>query len=205
MTNSRSIPTVLAHAPAQPFAAAAAESSVQQKVLAIQVPLQEFDNWCWAAIVEGLERAIRGKRARSQCRIASDTLGEQCCPGRLNRARCDRARPMRFALGAFLRRAHDTPDARTFEFIREQIDQGFPVVAQIDWDNDGGEDHVVLITGYRRSSAGDNLVDDRIYVCDPSTGLRDEFPINEFANAFKARGTWVATFETTGRRRIPQE
>lgn len=187
------IPEVLFRQAKPLFAAANGANAFEQRVLAVEVRRQQGNNLCWAAIVEGLERAYRLAAPRTQCRIASDALnGAPCCAGGSVSPACDNGRPMRKALGPLLHNAFTTPQSRTFAFIRSRINGGFPLVAQFDWNN-GGQGHVVVITGYRR--VGSNV---DLFVCDPATGYRPTYRLEEFTNNFLNKGKWVATFETQG-------
>lgn len=177
----------------QTFAAAAGANAFEESILALSVPKQKLDNWCWAAITEGLERAY-GLPARTQCAIVAQTLGQSCCPEGSNAALCNQPHDLDPKVSSVYRNRFDRADARTFAFIRARIRGGFPVVAQIDWGN-RGVTHVVVISGFRRIG---RVLD--LFVWDPHTGTRSIERFERFEVAFRDIGKWIVSFETQGRR-----
>ncbi len=185
------IPVVLQSKPQQfPAAAPVADVGPASRVLAIHVARQANNNWCWAAVTEAL-LGVRRTPRRSQCQVASKVLNRKCCgPGKSS---CDDAAVMLDVLQTMelLQDAHS--GSSTPEFVRDHIDQGFPLVAQMK--PNAGKGHVVLITGYRQLTDTLNL-----FVCDPATGSRGEFAFDEFRTAYMSAYRWVATFETSSGR-----
>lgn len=156
-----------------------------------QIQKQLEDKWCWAAVAVSVDHYFFPGSTSSQCRIARDVLGvPQCCG---DPDACNTAAKLQDALDAISRLREILPRALLFDEIRQEIDAGQPVCARIGWNGGGG--HFVVVSGYRQTVSGTQLVD----VADPlfpnSTVLYDEF-VSAYQNTEEPEGggQWTATF-----------
>lgn len=172
----------------------------QEKILRVPVPLQQQTNWCWAAVAVGIAEAY-GDVGWTQCGVASETKGEECCSAGFGEPNCNRPHEIIEPLGWHFDVVHfqdDVPEHRTFTFVQRSIDAGRPLVVRIDYQNNTAG-HFIVIAGYVRKSAGNAL-----HIWDPKTGLRSEIPFTEVLDN-GVEGLWESTYETTGALPVPEQ
>lgn len=146
--------------PAEPSPAA-----VGPKVLGFNIQSQEQTNWCWAAVASSVcgYYASRGEGApQSQCQIATQFLGLECCIDPLPPPSDNWAGNKTFTLELPLDvLGHFAPPMVTGSLdlasIVREIDGGRPICCHIDWG--GAEGHFVVMIGYD-SVHGDVIVRD---------------------------------------------
>jgi hypothetical protein len=164
--------------------------------LKIDVQMQERSAWCWAAVGAAIAEAY-GDPVVEQCGVAKNVVGHDCCPSGLQNG-CNTAKDLPPALGTHF--VDSSPDAPRKEpdFIKRQIDHGFPIAVRIEW-TDTRCGHFVLISGYLEWSGNLDLSID-----DPSTGTRAIWRYEHFRRAYHNHGDWNLTFTTTGVRPVPR-
>lgn len=152
---------------------------------------QEQTNWCWAAVASSVcaYYAARGSGAlRSQCQIATQFLGLECCITPLPPPSEDWPGNKRFTLQVPLDvLGHFSPpivrgplDPRV---IAQELERQRPVCCQIEWGpNDG---HFAVIVGC-------DFEHNDVTVRDPAGTLSGTFPYNG-ANTFPG-GRWTETY-----------
>jgi hypothetical protein len=177
--------------PADPPLAPPVPLNVTTAEIAVRIPQQTRDNWCWAAVAAGLETAFDAASARSQCRIVADVLNNPgCCPPVPANARaCNLPRRPQLALGPlFDRRVDAVAGGTTFPFVVSEITAGRLVLANLGFAT-GRVGHLVVISGFQRPGT--------LFVWDPYTGRRSEEDVRQFLRAFRNRGTWRASYTLT--------
>jgi len=175
-----------------------------RRILKIEVPDQEGQEWCWAAVAVGIARAYNPRRQHEgrkleQCQVATQVLRKEtpsivCCGGNIE---CDRESELDPALEAVGHLRKPLKGPQTWEFIKSEIDHGRPIAVRIDRD---GKGHFLVITGYGEFSGARY-----VYYDDPISrrGVRsvDSFTIREdgiWTNTYTTKG-----FRARGRQRVP--
>lgn len=147
--------------------------------------VQQESEWCWAAVSASVERFLQPGSYLTQCEIASEVMGVDCCS---EPDLYDEPEMLQDALGA-VGRLRGVTGRLTFEQLQSEINANRPVCIRIAWD--GGGAHFVALSGYNVTGSGARTVD----VADPfyseSTQDFDLFP-----QYYHGGGTWTATFLT---------
>ena len=162
----------------------------QPTVLAIAAVRQEQANWCWATVVQMVEK-FNGIDVR-QCDLAIQEFGLRCCevppPDE-----CNRGLP---AQGITDLWSHQGYAHVVFVFsqvevdlMRDEIRAGRPVEIGIEWRGDGG--HVILVIGIWWDPASV-----WVYVNDPGEARRASVTWARLRTAYGGRGdgVWIATW-----------
>jgi hypothetical protein len=154
-------------------------------IVALKVPRQERSEWCWAAVLVGVDRFFRPDSTHSQCEVASSTLSLQCCDGTQPAAltTCNTPHALNPVLGRFgLLAAAPIVKPLDFDHVRTEIDAGRPVCALIRWLDDQGQvtqrGHLIAINGYRVTPAQKQFVS----ITDPMYGS-SEIDFGQFSSA----------------------
>lgn len=156
---------------------------------------QEQTYWCWAAVVEAVERLFKGGDARAQCRIVSENLPAVppagCC-GTRKGGPCDHSYRLDYALSrAGLYGSSD--GVLGFDRLQVEIDQRRPIGIQVEW-RDGGGTHYVAATNWIVRNDGTEVV----RIADPIGPNFEEVPLAVLINSYGAkRGRWIASFLTS--------
>lgn len=137
---------------------------------------QDQTNWCWAAVVQMLQRHFNLNEAQ-QCAIAGDKLRTKCCeapiPGRCNVSHL-MAEFAELLQHHRIRSTLVSPSGPLSEaLLVEQLqrDEPVPVVVGWIWDADATTGHFVL--AFQRPKTGTKKPHKRFYwVADPFEGLR---------------------------------
>ena len=158
------------------------------RMLRVDVPHQEQDQWCWCALTVGVSRFSDSTFALSQCETAARVLH---VPGACDRPSADdvnRMFELDVALGTFgrLRQMNDLP--LSFKSIQDEVDAGHPVGARVLF-LDTGMAHFTLIRGYRTSPMNMLLIDDPLY--DES-----EWSYQDFVESYRGSGEWQQSYRT---------
>ena len=169
-----------------PAVAGGLGGAVAHHIPGFHVPLQEQTNWCWAAVAVGV--AARAGAVWQQCNVASQELGQTCCPPGTNPAACNVPYYLDRALtrvGHF--RSMITGAAPLVAQVAPEIDADRPVGVRIGWAGGGG--HFLAIAGY--STVGGQFLDveDPWYAASTVTYA-------VLQTAYKGNGTWTHTFWT---------
>ena len=189
--------------------AAVSGENFTRKILKIEIPRQEANNWCWAAVAVGIGKAY-GDIGLKQCRVATMMLADrqpplQCCSGE-SAGDCDVPMSLNQVLSL---PDHDHLDGpvlpvKDFDFIKEEIDNGHPIavgIQRLSTDDPpkpaGG--HFSVITGYLLVNGNGTGPKQFVYFDDPiaSRGVR---PLASFH--VRSDGEWVRTYKTKGDRRV---
>jgi len=165
---------------------------------------QQQLNWCWAAVSAAVRQYRPTLSPVTQCEIANEVMRRNdCCA---NSSGCNVEQKLQDALGSKL--VQTIPGPVNFDVVKLQIELNRPVCARIMWDPDGDdreEDgaHFVVIDGYDEATQ-------YLSVRDPDCGETQssthrpaqsdsrELPFEEFKNAYRLTGVWVATFLVKG-------
>src|SRR5580658_7052248 len=125
---------------------------------------QELDQWCWAAVAASLNNYVAPDQHLEQCEVVTLVLNQgDCCK---NPQAFDEAGSLTQALNVLNRQAgQPILGPLSFAQIRLTIDGGWPIPVRIVWDDNPGNAHSVVISGYTVSKSGAQLVqvDDPFY------------------------------------------
>jgi hypothetical protein len=155
-------------------------------IVGFHVPLQEQDNWCWAAVAKGVAAHVGA--VWQQCDIAGLELGQSCCPAGTNSGVCNLPWYLDLALtrvGHF--RAMVGSPAPLVPQVSHEIHAHHPVGVRIGWSGGGG--HFVAIRGY--STHGGQFVD----VEDPWYHA-STVTYAVLLSAYQGTGSWTHTYWT---------
>ena len=163
-------------------------------VLQFDMQSQEQTKWCWAAVASSVcaYYAERGEgSAKSQCEIATQFLGMQCCITPLPPASANWPGNQDFTLKVPLETLnHFEPPVLgplNIAGIAAEIDSGRPICCHIDWANSPG--HFVVIIGY--DSAHNEII-----VRDPAGMIINGTLPLKGGGTFPG-GTWNESYRTT--------
>jgi hypothetical protein len=156
----------------------------------IEAQLQ--DEWCWAA-VSVMVAKYYGTTRWSQCALAADELGLDCCgadgPVKGNSG-CDRPWFLDAPLARVGHFDRISWAAEAFASIQGEINASRPLCARIAWN--GGSAHFVALTGWSVDSAGTEFVD----AYDPYYGF-SQMSYNDFLTAYQSPGdSWTHSYFT---------
>lgn len=157
------------------------------KLLPIQVPKQDGDFLCWAAVTAGVRKYYFGDVLK-QCFIAGTMLNRACCP---KPEPCDEPHRLDWTLAKFDCLAQDPIGGPLPpQVVVHQIATlGLPICAQI---ARPGSTHFVVIAGVKVSH---NAMD--LAVWDPLTGPATH-PYAQFVDNYQNQGgRWVFSYFTT--------
>ena len=157
----------------------------------MHVEQQEMDKWCWAAVSVSVDRYFAPGSASTQCRVAAQVLGiDQCYD---NCDACNSAQRLEDGLQAVGRPPQKLTNPVTFDEIQRQIDAHLPVCVRIGWFSGGG--HFVVITGYRETEWGEQLVEvaDPLF---PDSTIPYDILVSAYQNAEvpQGGGQWTHTY-----------
>jgi len=152
---------------------------------------QILDQWCWAAVAVSVANYIKPNSAPNQCDFAAQALGVAAgCCGNPAPAVCDQPYSLNQALNDLNRQAA-SPILGPLKFsqIRQAIDGGWPIPVRIVWEDNPGNAHFVVITGYYMSPRGVPLlqVDDPFYD-------RSIVEYETFVSSYKGSGSWERSY-----------
>jgi hypothetical protein len=152
---------------------------------------QLHDKWCWAAVTASVDRYLNPNSTLDQCKIAEQVLGRSCCP---DGEACNQVESLDNALSKFNRLEGTASNfALSFTEIRQIIDARMPVCVRIGWQGGGG--HFVVISGYRVTKSGRELLEiaDPLF---PSSILSYHDFVTSYQNVEQSDGggQWTHTF-----------
>lgn len=171
--------------------------------LAFELDEQECDDWCWASVGVGIGQFYQDQECPGQqCQLVTQIAspGKDCCKN------CD-CKSGNFEicnqphdLGDMLEQiAHGHGDLdgiakMSFSQIKNEIDNGHPIVVSIRWDEAAAPGHAIVIYGY----------DDQqlLFIADPkaprgstiTVAFTEPFAYPQFGGS--AQGTWQAGYRT---------
>ena|SRR5271165_3658663 len=161
----------------------------QQAKSSFTMQQQEADQWCWAAVGVSVNNYIAPHSTLTQSQLAAKVLGG--CNGDPGSPNCDQPASMTQVLNAVHRQAADPVLAPiSFAQIRQTIDSGWPIPVRIVWDDNPGNAHFVVISGYAISRSGVPLVqvDDPFYD-------RSIVDYDTFVSNYLCSGQWERTYK----------
>lgn len=152
---------------------------------------QELDQWCWAAVGVSVNNYIAPDPALSQGDLATRVLRVPGgCNGNAVSPACDKPASLTDVLNVLHRQGGDPIlGPVSFAQIRQAIDAGWPIPVRIVWDDNAGNAHFVVISGYTVSPSGAPLVQ----VDDPFYG-KSIVDYNTFVSSYHGSGQWERTY-----------
>jgi hypothetical protein len=159
------------------------------------IQTQQQIEWCWAAVAVSIDKYFNPASIATQCQVASDVTGGGCCGPAANGNVCNQPEKLQDALRSVNRFRTDYTHSLKFPEVKQEIDDGRPVAARIQWASGAkgtGEGHFVVIDGYRILSGASHL-----HVSDPlNPSCWVDF--DEFTDNYQGEGTWDASFLVEG-------
>lgn len=155
---------------------------------------QELDQWCWAAVAMSIANYLKPNSVQDQCKLAGEVLKVPggCCAGSPS-AVCDQPAGLIDALDVVNHHAGEPiPGHVDFAQIQEAIDGGWPVPVRIVWEDNPGNAHFVVISGYAFSQGGEPL----LYVDDPFYG-ESIVDYETLVTGYHGSGSWERTYKLT--------
>lgn len=192
------IPDAFLDAPVTPLAAAPG-GVAKPVILSMNVPKQQRDEWCWAAVGVGIRNAYRELPPLSQCQLAADVFDDlnSCCDGDDDSdGHCDGSQLLSPVLGAHHDRLAFAPEGSDLKFFTDEIDAGHPVPVRMK--KTGQTGHFVVVAGYQRIPQ-----DAHLFVWDPVTGTRIPVSASGFLRSFRG-WAWDYSYRTKGNP-VPKE
>jgi len=158
-------------------------------VLPFNMQAQTQSNWCWAATSTSVSRFYSFLSPWTQCKVASDELGKQCCttpvPGACN---------VPWYLDKALTRTNNfvsmQSSAASWNSVKSELAKGLVVGARIGWSGGGG--HFMVLHGV--SSSVFSLTK-YLHIDDPIYG-KSTLSYDQFATNYQGSGTWTHTYFT---------
>ena len=156
-------------------------------VLSFNMELQTQSNWCWAATSKSVSHFYSVFSPWTQCKIASEELGNTCCDSPVPSA-CN----VPWYLDKALTRTNNFVNIQggtvTWDKIKQELEKGLVVGARIGWNGGGG--HFMVIHGVSKT-----LGTEYLHIDDPIYG-KSTLTYNQFATNYQNSGTWTHTYFT---------
>ena len=149
---------------------------------------QKADQWCWAAVGVSVNNYIAPHSTLTQSQLAGKVLAG--CNGDPASPASNQPASLTQVLNIVHRQiAEPIPAHITFAQIKQAIDGGFPIPVRIVWDDNPGNAHFVVISGYIISRSGSPLVqvDDPFYD-------RTYVDYDTFVSSYHGSGQWERTY-----------
>jgi Papain-like cysteine protease AvrRpt2 len=156
-------------------------------VLPFNMQAQTQSNWCWAATSTSVSRYYSAFSPWTQCKVASDELGQTCCtppvPGACN---------VPWYLDRALTRTNNFVSIQsgtvTWNTVKSELEKGLVVGTRIGWNGGGG--HFMVLHGV--SSIG---ITNYLHIDDPIYG-KSVLTYQQFATNYQGSGSWTHTYFT---------
>ena len=158
-------------------------------ILPFAMQTQEQTKWCWAATTASVSAYYEDDPPLSQCQVATDCLGMDCCVTPL-----PPAGNAMYALDAALNRVHHLEGREaierplSFSEIKTEIDAKRPVCCHI------SSEHFNVIVGYYDDDK------ETVHVRDPFYGGEHPLPYETFVNNYYG-GSWNWSYRTVDKER----
>ncbi|HYV65480.1 MAG TPA: papain-like cysteine protease family protein [Myxococcales bacterium] len=144
--------------------------------------LQQYSNWCWAAVGSCTDRFYRGTKI--QCEVAGLQFpDDDCCA---DAGPCNEPSRLDEVLDALRRLQNWSEGYAAKADLQSEIGKKHVVAARIEWNGGGG--HFIAMVGYDSPS-------DIVVVEDPAFG-RKEVPFDELRDHYLGKGFWTHTYWT---------
>lgn len=171
--------------------------------LNLNMPHQCQTEWCWAAVAISVAEFLGNPGLWTQCSLASAQLGQpdDACFGSdgSDPDTCNKPANLEDSLSLVQHFSSRHPNPASGvpqpQVIKQEIDNGRPVGAKIEWPQSGKQGHFVLITGY-----DDSVADFSVFINDPEKP--DGAPPNPYSLAglknsgYQSSGSWTYTYFT---------
>lgn len=144
-----------------------------EKDLGPMVPLQEQQNWCWAATTAGVHNFVYSKTDPNdvkKCEVANRMLDlTDCCNLTNGQTPIECNVQSGLTLPLFEYDCHKTTFANKVDFdnIMAEIDNDLPLCVRVVWQQGFGEGHFAVIVGYifddEKRTISDVIIEDSAY------------------------------------------
>lgn len=155
-----------------------------------QMQEQKLDQWCWAAVGVSVAKYFEPDSTLDQFQLAALVLNMPGgCRGNAI-PECDKGASLTTVFEKLNRLAGNSIlGPVSFAQVRQVIDGGWPIPVRIVWDDNPGNAHAVVITGYSISASGVPLlqVDDPFYD-------RSILSYDTFVSSYHGSGRWERTY-----------
>lgn len=157
--------------------------------LNLQMDRQDQTEWCWAAVSFSLDRFYDPATALSQCKVAAQVLGSNCCE---DKAICNEPLDLAIVLREINRLEQEIRRPIDSDTLSDLIESKKPIAVGIAWFAGGA--HFVVIDGWDKES---NMVSVR----DPDRTRGDTcIDLDEFTGNYANAGLWRFTYLTSNER-----
>jgi hypothetical protein len=153
------------------------------------------DNWCWAAVSQGVADHFGGAGV-TQCDVATGTLPDaernsaQCC-ATARGGDCDKPYYLEQGLGFVGHFDRMSVGSAGFTAIRAEIGGGRPLCVRTQWPDRSG--HFVVVTGWEQPDNGQ----DYVHVHDPAGPTYSVMTLRDLQIRYTAaRGRWTHCYFT---------
>ena len=168
-------------------------------IIDMTIDHQLGDNWCWAAASQAIHRRYEPDNSRSQCDIATATLGQYepnppgpCCEGEPRNGPCDQSYYLDRALTVLHHFDRYEVGAMGLAHLIGELQNDRPVGIRIRWGT-GPDAHFVIAGGVVPGP------EPTVLIHDPAEAQGDEpseVPIGTLVNGYKSAGSWTHSFLT---------
>lgn len=155
---------------------------------AFEGELQQYSNWCWAAVATNVHNYYYPNRRVNQKEIAQKVLVVNTRHRLQNERLLNKQISLSACLNHLMLNVHKSDGPVRFENILDQMEQGRLVCARISIENSSG--HFVIIYGV-------TIVNDvkKLYIHDPASG-HVTFLYEDFFNNYLGPSKWSHTYYT---------
>lgn len=154
-----------------------------------QIPRQEYDKWCWAAVAIGIANFHANSVEWQQCALVNQQFGQTDCCSDGDSEACNKSS----SLGKALLRTGNLEAAiegpMDLGAVKQEISRRRPMGARIDWGTTTG--HVATIVGCRHTAN-----DVELFVSDPWYGDGLTISWRQFNSSYQGTGTWSHAYRT---------
>ena len=149
------------------------------------VPLQDKNNWCWAAVSVGVSTWYGGT-SWTQCAVAQAALGLDCATPLPSG--CDVPWYLDRALDRVVHFDRYVGTPQPYSDVQAEVHARRPLCCRIQWSVGG---HFVAISGWSIDGKGTEFIE----VEDPDNGYNFQ-TLSDFSTAYRSAGSWSDTYYT---------
>jgi papain like cysteine protease AvrRpt2 len=150
--------------------------------------VQVMSEWCWCAAAASIGGFYRQTNALSQCAVADLVFGSGSCVATAPKPSLNLPKPLDAPLRKLKNLSQVRDGSLQFEDMAKEIDQGRPVGIRIQWSDEPGVGHMIVLSGYDRPTAS-------VMVEDPKFG-QAIWSFGAVAKLYRGRGFWSFTYLT---------
>ncbi|MEP1354229.1 MAG: papain-like cysteine protease family protein [Tateyamaria sp.] len=128
------------------------------KTLQLTVPVQQRENWCWAATTVGVNHFYDPQSGRTQCDVVNRRLGrDDCCVSNNGPlpAACNAQSGLTLPLYEACHHRVTYANQLSFTEVVAEIENDRPVCVRVVWYQGLGDGHFLVITGYIKGESGE--------------------------------------------------